>query len=78
VWYKQGQDTPVFTDPKNDATSTYTIAKPQLSDDGAYYCKVAMKVGDFTNDGFDSETGNLVVRRKTFIFVTSFQNSFEY
>ena len=63
VWYKQGEDTPVFTDPGTATTSTYTINDPQFANDGAYYCKVAMKVGDFTNDGFDSETANLVMRR---------------
>ena len=67
VWYKIGSDTPVYTDPGNAATSTYTIADPQLSDDGAYHCKVSMKVGDVTNDGFESGDAKLVVRRKYFI-----------
>ena len=64
VWYKIGSDTPVYTDPGNAATSTYTIADPQFSDDGAYKCTVAMKVGDFTNDAFESATTELIMKRK--------------
>ena len=62
-WYKVGQDTPVYQDPGNAATSTYTINDPQFANDGAYKCKIAMKVGDFTNDAFDSATAELIMKR---------------
>ena len=70
-WYKVGQDAPVYTDPGSDAVSTYTISNPQFSDDGAYKCSVAMTVGDFTNDAFDSNTAELIVKRNNFNFIQS-------
>jgi hypothetical protein len=63
-WYRVGRNDPVYTDPGTGTTSTYKIDNPQFSDDGAYKCTVAMKVGDFTNDGYDSDMAELIVKRK--------------
>ncbi|KAL5251233.1 hypothetical protein ACHWQZ_G016815 [Mnemiopsis leidyi] len=64
-WYKVGQDTPVFTDPGNEALSVYAISDPQFSDEGEYFCRVALTVGDYTSDEYDSDTANIVTRKLT-------------